>query len=398
MRMGAVMSRVTGDRRDLPGVTGTARVDRDTDALLRRVRAGDVVILDEVDLDRPTAEALIFADVAAVVNVSPSISGRYPTLGPAGLLANGIMLVDRVQPEILKAVRDGARVRVHDGGVFVGERLLGRGTPQTPAMIAEAMDLAREALTIQLEAFSANTIEFMHQDRDLLLDGVGVPDVRVRLDNRPVLVVAAGTDHVEDLARLRRYIRDYRPVLVGVGAGADALCAAGYRPDLVVGDPADISDRALTSGADVVVPAFADGHAPGLNRVQDLGAGAVTFPATGNPEDLALLLAHHHGASLIITVGYQATLGEFLDRGRSGRNASTFLTRLKVGGVLVDGKAAAALHTPPVSAGAVSLLFVAALVVATVAVAVTPVGPALWGYLERLYDMLAQLVTGWLAR
>ena len=165
----------------------------------------------------------------------------------------------------------------------------------------------------------------------MLLDGVGVPHVQVDLAGRQVLVVAAGYDHVADLGRLRRFIREYRPRLIGVGAGADALLAAGHQPHLIVGNPAEISDEALTCGADVVVPAFADGHAPGLHRVQDLGAGAVTFPSSANPEDLALLLAHHHGASMIITVGLSASMAEFLDRGRSGSNASTFLTRLQTG-------------------------------------------------------------------
>ena len=136
-----------------------------------------------------------------------------------------------------------------------------------------------------------------------------------------------------------------------MGAGADALLAAGHQPHLIVGNPAEISEEALTCGADVVVPAFADGHAPGLHRVQDLGAGAVTFPSSANPEDLALLLAHHHGASMIITVGLSASMTEFLDRGRSGSNASTFLTRLQIGGKVVDGRVVAALHRNRIRGG-----------------------------------------------
>ncbi|MGI8816701.1 MAG: putative cytokinetic ring protein SteA [Pseudonocardia sp.] len=395
MRMSAVLSTITGDRRELPGVTGAARVDRDTQALIKRLRDGDIAVLDQIDLDRTTADALVTARVAGVVNAAPSISGRYPNLGPEALLAAGVTLVDGVGPEVLRGVRDGARLRLHDGGIFLGDKLAGRGVPQTADSVATAMAKAKDGLSIHLEAFSANTIEFMRQDRALLLDGVGVPEVRVRLADRHVLVVAPGPDHLEDLARLRRYIKEYHPVLVGVGAGADALCAAGHRPDLVVGDPGEISERALTCGADVVVPAFADGHTPGLHRIQDLGTGAVTFPASGNPEDLALLLAHHHGASLIVTVGFQATLAEFLDRGRSGSNASTFLTRLKVGSLLVDGKAAATLYRTPVSVGAVALLFVAVLVVAVMAIAVTAAGPALFGQLSRAVEMVTQLVTGW---
>ncbi|HEY9416552.1 MAG TPA: putative cytokinetic ring protein SteA [Pseudonocardia sp.] len=395
MQMSAVLSTLTKDRRDLPGVIAPARVDKDIVALVKRLRVGEIAVLDQIDLDRPTADALVAAGVTGVVNASESISGRYPNLGPQVLLAAGITLIDGVGSDVMVRARDGAKLRLHDGGIFQGDKLLGRGVPQTPELVNAAMVKAKEGLGDHLEAFSANTIEFMRRDRALLLDGLGVPDVRVRLADRHVLVVAPGTDDVEDLARLRRYIKECRPVLVGVDGGADVLWNAGYRPDLIVGDPAEVSDKVLTSGADVVVHAFADGHAPGLHRVQDLGAGAVTFPASGNTEDLALILAHHHGAGLIVTVGYQATLTEFLDRSRQGRNASTFLTRLKVGGLVVDAKSAAALHRTPVSAGAVALMLLAVVLVFVAALSVTAVGPAALGHAERAVDTVIQLVTGW---
>jgi uncharacterized membrane-anchored protein len=381
--------------RELPGLFGVARVDRNTDALLRRVGPGDIAVLDQIDLDRTTAEALVDARVAAVVNAAPSISGRFPNLGPEVLMAAGVELIDDAGDDVLRVLRDGAKLRVLDGGVFLGDKLMARGVPQTGHSVACALRDAKEGLANQLEAFSANTIEFMRQDRALLLDGVGVPDVQVRMAGQHVVVVATGTDYAADLAGLRRYIREYHPVLIGVGAGADALWQAGYRPHLIVGNPSEISDRALTSGADVVVPAFADGHAPGLHRVQDLGAGAVTFPSCGNPEDLALLLAHHHGANLVVTVGFQATLAEFLDRARSGSNASTFLTRLRVGSLLVDGKAVAALHRSPVSAGAVLLLVIAVLVATCVALLVTGAGPAMIGYAERGLSGVSSAVGSW---
>lgn len=385
------------DRRELPGLSGTARVDRHTESLLRRVSPGEIAVIDQIDLDRVTADGLIASGVAAVINASPSISGRFPNLGPAALISAGITLVDGIGDETLRRLRDGSRIRLHDGAVFLGDELVGRGVPQTEESVAEAMHHAKEGLANQLEAFSANTIEFMRRDRALLLDGVGVPDVRVPLRGHHVLVVAGGSDLAADLVALRRYIKEYHPVLVGVEGGADALWQAGHRPDLLVGDPAEISDDVLVSGADVVVPAFADGHAPGLHRVQDLGTGAVTFPASANPEDLALLLAHHHGASLIVTVGFQATLGEFLDRGRSSSNASTFLTRLKVGNLLVDGKAVAALYRSPVSAGAVLVLVGAVLIATFAALMVTSAGPAIIGYLERAVSSLVEFVQGWMA-
>jgi uncharacterized membrane-anchored protein len=379
-------------RSELPGAIGVARVDRHTDVLLRRLRRGDVAVLDQVDLDRATADALVAAEVAAVVNAAPSISGRFPNLGPEILVDAGIPLVDAVGGEVLHAVKDGMRVRVHEGVVYAGEQVLAEGVAQTPESVADALVEAKSGLAHQLEAFAANTIEFMRNERGLLLDGLGVPEVEVDLNGRQVIVVAAGYDHVADLGRLRRFIKEYRPRLVGVGAGADALLAAGHRPDLIVGNPSEVSTEALTSGADVVVPAFTDGHAPGLHRVQDLGAGAVTFPSSANPEDLALLLAHHQGASMIITVGLSATMTEFLDRGRSGSNASTFLTRLQTGGQVVDGRVVAALYRTRLSGWVVVFLLLAVAAAAVAALLVSHAGDGVLAWLQQTVTAAVELV------
>ncbi|PPK60905.1 putative cytokinetic ring protein SteA [Actinokineospora auranticolor] len=359
-----------------PGTTGIARVDRRTPDLLRRVSHGDVAVLDQLDLDRATAYALVQAGVAGVVNASPSISGRFPNLGPEILVNSGIPLIDGVGQEALRAIKDGSRVRLHEGSVFIGDKEVAKGSKQTPESVADQIIEAKAGMSAQLEAFSANTIEFLRRERTMVLDGVGVPELGVPIRGRQVLVVAPGADHVDDLRRLRHYIGEHRPVLIGVDTGADALRDAGHRPDVIVGDPDGISTETLRGGAQVVVPAHGDGHAPGLGRVQDLGITAVTFASTGNSEDLALLLADSHEPSLVVTVGFQATLREFLDRGRSGSNPSTFLTRLKLGSKLVDGKAVATLHRSRVSASAVVLLVLAAAVTISAAVAVSGVGDA----------------------
>jgi uncharacterized membrane-anchored protein len=383
-------------RTELPGLSGVARVDRRTDALLRRIKASEIAVLDRVDLDRATADALVAAEVAAVVNASPSISGRFPNLGPEVLIAAGIVLVDGIGAEALRTIKDGSRIRIHEGVVYAGELKLAEGLEQDADSVADAMVEAKSGLTHQLEAFAANTIEFMRRERSMLLDGAGVPEVQVELAGRQVLVVAAGFDHAAELGRLGHYIREYRPVLIGVGAGAEALLKAGHRPELIVGDPSEISDEALTCGADVVVPAFADGHAPGLHRVQDLGVGAVTFPSSANPEDLALLIAGHGGASLVATVGLSASMAEFLDRGRSGSIASTFLTRLQLGGLLVDGQVIASLYRSRISFGAILLMIGAALVAVVAALLVSDAGEAVLVWLAQTWQGLLDQVREWL--
>ncbi|WP_440901559.1 putative cytokinetic ring protein SteA [Actinosynnema sp.] len=385
MKLSGMLSRA---QHEPQGTSGVARVDRRAAELLRRLGPGDIAVLDQVDIDRRLAEALLAAEVVGVVNASPSISGRYPNLGPELLVASGIALVDDVGAAALREIKDGMRLRLHGGVVYLGDREVARGVEQTEAAVADALVEAREGMSAQLEAFSANTIEFLRRERELILDGVGVPDVPVPMRDRQVLVVAGGPRHAEELRRLRKYVREHRPVLVGVDQGADTLCDAGYEPDLIVGDPAAIGAVALRACEQVVVPAQADGHAPGLDRVQDLGVGAVTFPAAGNAEDLALLLAEAHGASLVVTVGLRAGLREFLDRGHSGSNPSTFLTRLKLGGKLVEGEAVAALHRSRVSTGAVALLVGSAVLVLLVALAASGVGQV---HLDAVGDGIAAL-------
>jgi uncharacterized membrane-anchored protein len=366
-----------------PGVSGTVRLDRRTKNLTKRLRPGDVAVIDHVDIDRVSADSLVAAKVGAVVNAAPSISGRYPNLGPEILTAAGIPLVDGVGKEVFAALKEGAQVRVEGNTLFGPDgAAVAQGAEQTPDTVAAAMAEAKAGLSTQLEAFATNTMEYMKRERALLLDGVGVPDVKTAIEGRHVLVVVRGYDYKEDLQALRSYIRDYRPVLIGVDGGADALIEAGYQPDMIIGDMDSVSDHVLRSGAEVVVHAYVDGRAPGLQRVQDLGVDAITFPAAATSEDIAMLLADEKGAKLIVAVGTHATLVEFLDKGRGGM-ASTFLTRLRLGGKLVDAKGVSRLYRSRISTAALVVLVLAALAAIVAAVAVTTAGRI---YLDLLVD------------
>jgi uncharacterized membrane-anchored protein len=391
MKMSALLSRNTDPR---PGVTGTARVDQDIDRLLRRVGPGDIVVLDALDLDRITADALVEAGVVAVVNAATSISGRYPNLGPEVLVANHVTLIDEAGPEVFKKIKDGARVRVNNGGVYSGDRRIALGTERTDEEIHELMHEAKSGLVAHLEAFAGNTIEFIRSESPLLIDGMGIPDIDVDVNRRHVIVVAEEPSAADDLRSLKPFIKEYQPVLVGVGSGADTLRRAGYRPQLIVGDPESMSVEVLRSGAQVVLPADADGHAKGLDRIQDLGVGAMTFPAAGSAADLALLLCDHHGASLIVTAGHSASIEEFFDRSRQQSNPSTFLTRLKVGEKLVDAKAVATLYRSRVSGGAIALLVLAMLVAVIAALWVSRADGAVLDWATAYWNQFSLWVQG----
>ena len=363
-----------------PGLTAPVRVDRRTKSLTKRIQPGEIAIIDHVDIDRVSAEALVARRVGAVVNAAPSSTARYPNLGPEILLSAGIPLVDDCGSELME-ITEGVRARLDDGVLYVEGEAVAKGTVQTPASVETLMQTAREGLAEQLEAFAENTMDFLRRERDLLFDGVGVPDIRTDLDGRHVLLVVRGYHYKEDLQTLRSYIREYRPILIGVDGGADALLEAGYLPDLIVGDMDSVSDRALTCGAELVVHAYRDGRAPGLERVEALGRPAVIFPAAGTSEDVAMLLADDKGATLIVAVGTHATLVEFLDKGRAGM-ASTFLTRLRVGGKLVDAKGVSRLYRSRISTVQVVLLILAGLLALGVALWSTVAGQVFLIYLQ----------------
>ncbi len=367
------------------GLHGVARLDRRTKALTKRLRPGDVAVIDHIDLDRVSAEALVACRVGAVVNVAPSISGRYPNLGPEILVEAGVALLDAVGPDVMHVLQEGDVVRLDDAVLVHGSTVVARGERQTRESVADAMERARAGLAVQLEAFAGNTMDYLRRERELLLDGVGVPEVRTQLEGRHALVVVRGYHYKEDLQALRPYIREYRPVMIGVDGGADALLEAGYAPDMIVGDMDSVGDLGLQSGAELVVHAYRDGRAPGLARLEALGLESVVFPATGTSEDVAMLLADDKGAEIIVAVGTHNTLVEFLDKGRAGM-ASTFLTRLRVGGKLVDAKGVSRLYRSRISTWQLALLVLAGLLALLVALLASPTGQTALDLLRSYWD------------
>jgi uncharacterized membrane-anchored protein len=364
--------------RDLTGAAGIARLDRRTKNLTKRLRPGDIAIIDHADLDRVAADSLIRCEVAAVVNAAQSISGRYPNLGPQLLVEAGVPLVDDVGLEVFEQVKEGQQVRLDGETLYLDDVIVAKGTLQTAESVAADLTAAREGLSEQLKAFVTNTFEYISRDSELLVEGIRIPDLRTRLAGRHALVVARGYRYYEDLQALRSYIREFKPVIIGVDGGANALIEAGYWPHMIVGDMDSVSDKALKSGAEIIVHAYRNGHAPGLPRVQDLGLDSVTCPADGTSEDVAVLLADEAGASLIVTVGMRYGLVEFLDKGRSGM-ASAVLTRIRVGDKIVDAKGVSRLYQTRISSRSLILLAVAALL-PVVALAWTPVGRVWLGY------------------
>ncbi len=359
----------------LPGVHGTVRVDRRITALLPRLRPGDVAVVDVLDLDKPTAQALADARVGAVVDARPLISGRFPNLGPELLAGAGVVLVDRVGADGMARLKDGSQVRVHDGHVYAGERIVASGRALDAEAIAAEMSAARQGMVSQLQSFTHNSTEFLRREQDLLLHGAGLPRLRTTMTDRAVVVVSDPRELAARRKGLRPFLHEQNPVLVAVDDAADALLGAGLRADVVLltamTEPP--SAKALRAARDVVVVVAPGAATSAVERLERLGVRPVLFETTANTEDAALLLADAQDPKVVVTVGAGATLEEFLDRGRSGL-ASTYLTRLKVGSRVVDAAAVPMLYSGKVRPRHLLLALLVCVAVVAAAVATTPVG------------------------
>jgi uncharacterized membrane-anchored protein len=352
-------------RKPAGGVSGTAKVGKRTKDLTKRLEPGDIAVIDHADLDRVAADGLIDAGVSAVVNASPSITGRYPNGGPLRLVRAGVLLIDDAGSSIMDVVVDGQPVRLDGGALLDGEAELASGHVLGEDEILRRMDEARAGIGHELQRFAENTLEYVRREAELVFSPVVLPKLRTSFAGRHALVVVRGHDYKQDLRVLRSYIREFQPVLIGVDGGADALLEVGLRPDIILGDFDSVSAKAMEVGAEHVHHVHPDGRNPGFEELQAFGKPYVEFVVEGTSEDAAMLLAYEAGAKLIVAVGTHDTMVEFLDKGRAGMS-STFLTRLRIGPMLVDAKGVARLYEPTVRRRDLLLLVGAALLVVLV--------------------------------
>lgn len=365
------------------GFTGVVRFARPGDPTAKSLREGDIAVIDVGDLDRGQAEALVEAKVRAVVNASPSSSGRYPNLGPRVLADAGIGLVDGVGEGIWSRVRNGDTVRVQGDRIFKDDVLVAQGVRQDDKTVTAQLGAAEAGLSTRLGSLTANASDHLERERAMLLEGARVPHLAKKLRKRPTVVVSRTHDWRRDLDRITRWIRQQDAVLIGVGAGADALLDAKLQPDVVVGSLDDLSDKALRSGADVVVTTSSPLEARGNERFEKAGVDVSTFVASGAPSDLALILADSNEAPVIVEVGAAPDLVALLDRG-AAEVASTFVTRLRAGTKLVDAKAVGHMVGRPMPVWPVLLVLLAGVAAVVAAIATTSLGQEWWQDLTDL--------------
>lgn len=359
---------------------GTARLGRRTKDLVKGLRAGEIAVIDHADLDRIAAEDLVAVGLGAVLNNSPSSTDHYPNIGPLLLARTGIPLIDFDDGvDLFELLDDGESVRVQGSEIHCAAGTFS-GHLHALAEVEARLETQRAQIDQALAEFATNTIEHVREESELLSGQIDFPPLRTDFRDRQVLIVVRGPNYREDLAALSAYVRDVRPLIVAVDGGADAVLAQKLRPDVILGDMDSATDEALRGGAELVVHAYPDGRAPGRERLEELGVDYVTVPASGTSQDVAMLMAHERGASLIITVGAHFNVTEFLDKNRAGMS-STFLTRLRVGETLVDAKGVSRLYQPGLGRGGALAFALAFLVLAVIVVVASP-------NLDNVFDLL----------
>jgi len=371
-------------------VQAVARIDKRTKNLVKRLRPGEVAVIDHTDIDKVSAESLIECRPAFVVNAACSITGNYPNLGPLMLVASGINILDETGQRVFECIKEGDRVELFGNAIFLNGELVSRGTLLTLEEIELRIDDSKARLGKHLGDFAANTVELLEAEKEILLETVELPHITTKFKGRQTLIVVRGSDYKRDLKALRTYIREIKPVLVGVDGGADALLEMGYKLDMVVGDMDSVSDKSLGCGAELVVHGYPDGGAPGKSRLDDMELPSTVFHYPGTSEDIAMLIAYEKGSELIAMVGGHNNLIEFLDKDRKGM-ASTFLVRLRVGTALVDAKGISQLYQTRIKAWHLVMMVIAALIVIAIVILLSePV--------RQLISVLAMRFQVWLMK
>jgi uncharacterized membrane-anchored protein len=373
----AIRAASNGSAPDRQEFTGPVRLGKRTKRLVKRLGPGDIAVIDHDAIDRVSGEDLVATGVLCVLNVSASASPRYGNQGPVLMTEAGIHLVDMPDAPLFDVLKDGEHVTVREGRLYRGDELVWEGHVQDREAVTRAYEAGRRGIGEAITAFAENTMTHIREERELVSGNLDLPDFDTHFRDRPALVVVRGVDHKKDLRTLRSYVRDRKPVLIGVDGGANAILDEGLSPDMIVGDMDSATDSALRSGAELVVHAYPDGRAPGRDRLDEMGLSYRVVPAPATSEDVAMLIAAEKGAELIVTVGSHFNLVEFLDKNRQGMS-STFLTRLRIGEILVDAKGVSRLYRPSAGRGPIVFVTLAALVTLVIVVATSPsLGPLL---------------------
>lgn len=371
-------------------IESIVKKDTKTKNLIKRLNPGEVALIRHRDIDEVAARSLVNRKPKAIINTNKSISGKYPNRGPAILLKAGITIIDMDDEDVFDLINENNIIKIFNNKIYVDNKYIGKGKILTKEIIENKTYEAKNNLSIVLEDFIENTLEYAKKEKNLILGNLKMPDIDLKIKNRHVLVVVRGKDYKEDLLAIRTYINEVRPVLIGVDGGGDALLEFGYTPDIVIGDMDSVSDSCLRQCKEIIVHAYSDGRAPGLKRIKEQGLKCKLFPSPGTSEDIAMLLAFEKGADFIVAVGTHTNMIDFLEKGRKGM-ASTFLVRLKIGPKLIDAKGVNKLYKERIKPIHLFSVFISSLIPIIIVGLYSPLSKQIIKLLQIRFKLLYEL-------
>ncbi len=351
-------------------IKGIAKKDKVTKNLTNRLKAKDIAIISHKDLDEIAAISLVESKISCIINTEETISGKYPNRGPAILVENNIPIFE--VDNDLKAIKEGEEIEIIGDEIYRNGNLISKCLYLSKDKIEKLLKLGYDNIESELDLFIENTLEYAKREKALVTGDISIPDIKTKIKDKHVLIVVRGKDYKRDLMAIKSYIKEVKPILIGVDGGADALIEFGYTPDIIIGDMDSVSDKSLSLSKEIIVHAYPNGRAPGVDRVEELGIKPILFQSPGTSEDIALLLAYEKKADLIVAVGTHTNMIDFLEKGRPGM-ASTFLVRLKVGEKLVDARGVNKLYNSTLKPKYLILILIASLIPIIVLTIINPV-------------------------
>jgi len=353
-------------------IKGIIKKDKKTKNLVNRLQHRDIAIISHKDLDEIAAISLAEKKVSCIINTEKTISGKYPNRGPSVLMEKNIPIFEVDNNEIFNSLKEGDEIEIIDDTIVFNGEQIGKCNYISNSIIEELMKLGYDNIESELDAFIENTLEYAKKEKNLVTGKIEIPKIDTVINGRHVLVVVRGKDYKADLIAIKNYIDEVKPVLIGVDGGGDALLEFGFIPDIIIGDMDSVSDNCLLKAKDVIVHAYTDGRAPGLERVKSLEIVPRLFISPGTSEDIALLLAYENDADLIVAVGTHTNMIDFLEKGRKGMS-STFLVRLKVGGKLVDARGVNKLYGSTFKTKYLAFILIAAFIPIFILIFINPI-------------------------
>ncbi len=323
-------------------IKGPIYEHKQTKKLLHFLPKKSIVYLWHEDLDGVAVDGLIDAQVKAVINAKPSMTGRYRQDHVRTLLQAGIPVFDVIRSEKQKDQYHGEEAIIFEDQLYVSQEsdpiFIASLFSYTEEVIEKKERQAHSNYSNQFDEFVQNTISYAEKECQWFTKFPKVPNSFSNVaSEKDVFIVARNTKYELDIKVVRRAMLKKESVIVAVDGAADGLLKQKITPDFIIGDMDSISEKAIACGAQLICHEHPNGTSPGKERLNHMGLFVETIRFVGTSEDVAITASFWSGANRLYLIGCRIGMTEFLEKGRAGMG-STWLCRLQAGDKITDLK------------------------------------------------------------